>query len=450
MRIPLIISGPGVPGGGSGRAKKIDTLVDTLDIRPTILDLAGVEAGLHCQGRSLAPLIRGEEMEDRPVLLESEYSLENYGWSPVAGVRTREWKFIDAPRPELYHIAEDARELNDMSRSEPDIFEKMEKMYLQLRKESESSSGAMARARSMSDEMEAKLAELGYASSREERAGQEGKDPKDMVELDEAYNQAMTLARQGRDEEGIELLKNIIARDPGNVRALVALGGALIRKAVEEDPRRIRDLVQSGGKPVESPTLDQAEYYLRRAVEAGPHVYSVHMNLAMLFKNRGNFEGARKELEAAMALKPFSPEPPNDLGVLSLMLGQPREAEKWFRKALEIDPSDVSTRINLGMLLMRTKRLKEAEAEFAAILEDEPGNVIALIQLGVVYDKTGRTQAAVELGEKAREIAPDDHVIHDCLEQWYARVGREAESREAGRRRLELQRQMLREQQKRK
>ena len=160
--------------------------------------------------------------------------------------------------------------------------------------------------------------------------------------------------------------------------------------------------------------------------------------------NRGNFEGARKELEAAMALKPFSPEPVNDLGLIHLMQGKPREAEKWFRKAVVIDPSDASARINLGMLLMRTSRLKEAETEFVAVLKNEPENVIALVQLGVVNDMTGRTEAAILLAEKARDIAPDDHVIHDCLEQWYAKVGRDAESREAGRRRLELQRELMR------
>jgi Flp pilus assembly protein TadD len=254
----------------------------------------------------------------------------------------------------------------------------------------------------------------------------------------------MTLERQGRKQESIELFKEIIAQDPENVRALVALGSALIRKAVEEDPRRIQKLMQSGGKPVENPTLDQAEHYLRRAAEAAPHVYSVHMNLAMLLKNRGNFEGARRELEAAMVLKPFSPEPSNNLALVHLMQGNSREAEKWFRKALEIDPSDASTRINFGMLLMRTGRLEEAEAEFVAILNSEPENVIALVQLGVVNDMTGRTEAAILLAEKARDIAPDDHVIHDCLEQWYAKVGRDAESREAGRRRLELQRQLMR------
>ena len=56
VRIPLIVAGPGVPPG----PRKIDVRISTVDLAPTLLDLLGFEAPVDIEGRSLAPLIRGE------------------------------------------------------------------------------------------------------------------------------------------------------------------------------------------------------------------------------------------------------------------------------------------------------------------------------------------------------------------------------------------------------
>ncbi len=53
-RIPLLISGPGIPPGRNS------ALVESIDILPTVLKLAGVEAPTGIQGRDLGPLLRGE------------------------------------------------------------------------------------------------------------------------------------------------------------------------------------------------------------------------------------------------------------------------------------------------------------------------------------------------------------------------------------------------------
>ena len=75
-RIPLLIR---PPGGTEGTV--IDTVVQALDLMPTLLDGAGIEAPSGLQGRSLMPLLRGETLRDLPAISESgprpNYSLED-------------------------------------------------------------------------------------------------------------------------------------------------------------------------------------------------------------------------------------------------------------------------------------------------------------------------------------------------------------------------------------
>ena len=54
LRVPLIMAGPGVPGGLS-----VDAPASTLDLAPTLIDLAGATALLPQHGQSLLPLLAG-------------------------------------------------------------------------------------------------------------------------------------------------------------------------------------------------------------------------------------------------------------------------------------------------------------------------------------------------------------------------------------------------------
>jgi arylsulfatase A-like enzyme len=64
IRIPLLVSGP------SRAASVVHTPVSLIDIAPTLLDLAGVEAPPTFRGRSLRPALEGGEIEARPIVVE--------------------------------------------------------------------------------------------------------------------------------------------------------------------------------------------------------------------------------------------------------------------------------------------------------------------------------------------------------------------------------------------
>ncbi|MDT0305166.1 sulfatase family protein [Streptomonospora wellingtoniae] len=96
LRIPLVVRHPGVtPAGGSS-----SDLVANVDFAPTILDLAGVGPHPRMQGRSLAPLLRGErpgDWRDAVYYRYFEHLDANHNVAACYGVRTRTHKLIHYP-----------------------------------------------------------------------------------------------------------------------------------------------------------------------------------------------------------------------------------------------------------------------------------------------------------------------------------------------------------------
>lgn len=106
MRVPLIVSGPGLLEGVSRQE-----VVANLDIAPTLLDFAGIDAPQHFQGQSFADLTRADANDtDWRSELVYEYFWEyNFPHTPTTfAIRTDRYKYIQ------YHGIWDTDELYDM------------------------------------------------------------------------------------------------------------------------------------------------------------------------------------------------------------------------------------------------------------------------------------------------------------------------------------------------
>ena len=105
MKVPLLFHAPrNLPKG-----LVVDSRVRLIDIMPTVLDALKMPVGGVVQGTSLLPYMEGREKDSLPCYLESYYPLETYGWSELVGLIEGDWKFIRAPRPELYDLKTDPR-----------------------------------------------------------------------------------------------------------------------------------------------------------------------------------------------------------------------------------------------------------------------------------------------------------------------------------------------------
>ncbi len=127
IRVPLMLYLPGF-----GKAKKIDTLVQSIDILPTTLDLLGIPVPHQTQGMSLLGLIDGKED-----LCSRQYVFSQ----SIDGkymVRTREWKFIDnsieTMQDELYNLKKDPKEQDNLIRKNTEIAKNLQERLLEWEK----------------------------------------------------------------------------------------------------------------------------------------------------------------------------------------------------------------------------------------------------------------------------------------------------------------------------
>ena len=85
---------------------------------PTVLEAVGVAVPCRGAGTSLMPVARGERL-DLLALSETWYPRYHYGWSELTAVRDGRYKFIAAPRRELYDMQTDPGEHTNLAPANP-------------------------------------------------------------------------------------------------------------------------------------------------------------------------------------------------------------------------------------------------------------------------------------------------------------------------------------------
>ena len=118
IRTPMIVRDPRLAHRAGTRRSEM-TL--NIDVCPTILSAAGLEAPACTNGRDLMPLARGESPAWRREWFY-EHLFEHPGVPKSEGVHAGDWKYFvfpeaDPPHEEMYHLAVDPRETVDLAGS---------------------------------------------------------------------------------------------------------------------------------------------------------------------------------------------------------------------------------------------------------------------------------------------------------------------------------------------
>ena len=118
MRVPLVIYDP--RSDASGRGIRVEQMALNIDLSPTMLELAGVEVPAIVQGRSLLPLLHGEQPAWREdFFCEHLFNTPEVIIPRCEGVRSRKWKYIryideDPVYEELFHLPSDPEEIHNL------------------------------------------------------------------------------------------------------------------------------------------------------------------------------------------------------------------------------------------------------------------------------------------------------------------------------------------------
>lgn len=112
LKVPSIVKWPDKIAPGT----IVNETTTNLDWYPTILEMAGLEVPQNkvVRGRSILPLLKGENLSDWNNDFYSEYSMNNYAKSYMRSYRTTDWKltkdFNNPERDELYNVSKDPEE----------------------------------------------------------------------------------------------------------------------------------------------------------------------------------------------------------------------------------------------------------------------------------------------------------------------------------------------------
>ncbi len=223
LHVPFIVHWP---AGKSKFGNVVDQPVGLIDFAPTVLDFLGLPGPPSFRGHSLL------RAGGAPPVSESTYARDSFGWAPLRAIRSDGWKYIQAPRPELFDLTKDPREMRNLFTTEP------YDSYLRLREQLKAAKAVMAGAvsptppKSGDPERERKaLQSLGYLAPGTTRTIGSWARGSEAIKLPELlrYEDALTLMQAGRYGEAVQKFRAILAGDPGaNLLARRDLGVALI------------------------------------------------------------------------------------------------------------------------------------------------------------------------------------------------------------------------------
>src|SRR5215472_15403914 len=161
LRVPLIIHWPATQ---SPHPKRIEEPVSLLDPAPTVLQFAGVRRPAQFQGRSLLGLIEGgKPASSEEIYSESLYAHRHFGTSSLRCLRVAQFKYIEAPRPELYDLSADPRESRNLYSTRKSLALSLHERLLSLRTRF-ATAGSAAGPQALSPEVVERLVSLGYVA----------------------------------------------------------------------------------------------------------------------------------------------------------------------------------------------------------------------------------------------------------------------------------------------
>ncbi len=324
--VPLILKMPVTMSGRSIAGKIIEAQVRTTDILPTVTALLHVPPPAQLDGESLKPYLDTSETRDRVAFGETDYPLR-FGWAPLRSVRSEGFKFIEAPRPELYDLRADPKELANRYEPSNATAQKFRGMLAEVRAKSNTPPSASPASPGANDQLSA----LGYqsrvdaASSASAAEPSQLPDPKDKIEEQNLLHAAMIASDDNRSDEARRALEKVLQLDPKSPTALRQLG----------------ELELNAGDYL------KAAEHLKQAREVRPEDATAAFYEGQARQKAGDLAGARDALEASLKLTPGQFPARLLLGQVYLGLKDGKNAEDQFEAALLVQPK--STEAQLGL-----------------------------------------------------------------------------------------------------
>lgn len=407
VRVPLIITHPALRSGGIRRPE----VVSLVDLLPTVADATGIRRPAEVQGESLWPLLGGVgSFRERPVYSETYYPRLHFGWSTLTSLQERHLQFIDSSEPELYDLAKDPGQKENLLGPKPELLAEMKRRLDEL----EASLGRNAKTASRAPDPEtiAKLRSLGYlagVTGLDQGRGESLPSPRRKLPIYNLLIQAQDAVAIRDETLAEQRIREVIGADPGVIDAWTMLGTLCHRQG------RAGDAVTA----------------FEEALRRRPSDPLVSSALATALLSAGRPGEAKRTLEAAQRIQPGDPRIYFLLGMVAEQEGRDEDAPALYRKTLTLNPHSAPAHVQLGAIALRRGDVATAEREIAAALELDSRVASARFWRGQILAHEGRVEEAVAAYHEELAFTPRDLRTAYALAEAYARLGRPVEQEKA-------------------
>jgi choline-sulfatase len=443
MRVPLVIK---LPRQHAGR--RASAPAQHIDVAPTLLALAGVAVPGELHGRDLAPAAGGTgTLPDAGIYAEAMLPRYHFGWSELYSLTDARYRYIRAPRDELYDLRDDPGETSSIAPARPQVQQAMRGALAGML-----AGTSLAAPDAVSSEDRQRLAALGYVGNGSSAAlatpADRLPDPKDKTAVLEEYRKATELAGAMKFDEAARSYRAVLAADPemSDVWTQLALANIRLgrsadaveafRHVIERDPQDEGALIGAATELLRLKRYDEAQKYAELAVSISPA--AGHETLARIAVARNDAAAARREAQLTQQADPTLPMPEIVEGTLLYNAGRYAECLPHFASAQQVLAKRTvqlpDIHYYLGDSLARLARYPEAERFLKAEVGMFPFNVRARAGLAMLYRATGRDAESEQAVAELLRVSPqgDGPALARQLWTMFGRPEKAAAVREPG------------------
>jgi choline-sulfatase len=425
LRVPFIVATP----FDDLKGVRVDSQVSLVDVFPTVLALAGIDAKVKVHGHSLLPaMFQPGAPRDVYAYGESMVPDRQFGWSALHALRSPRYKFIQAPRPELYDLVADPGETKNIATEQSQVADTMARELERVMAETSRDAPATEEANLDKATLD-RLASLGYVATStvgKRPASASGAsdsntlaDPKDKLDVFIAVQRAGELMSEDGFAQAAQILESALVKEPAMPQARLMLGSsytelgrtkdakAQFDSVLQHDPDNIPGLIGMANILLAAGETDDVVTLGKRVLSIDPRNSQAYALLGDVYIGREQPADALPHLEQAVAIQPKITQNRLNLAACLIEVRQFAKAQQTLDDILREQPRFPGAWFNQGVLYDEQRRPEDARRAYLAELANYPNSFKARFNLGKALSGLDDWTGSIAQMREVIRIAPN-------------------------------------------